>query len=469
MSTGSEANPRLQKAQAFFKTGKDAATKNNFDYAIQMLQEACKLVPDNLPYRNELRMVQRRRFEHNPAKVSRLVGAKNHPIRLRAKAARAQSQWTHVLEVCEQAFVNNPWDVAAAEEASEAAEQLGLLEMAVWLLESVSVQAGDSASFFRHLAHVNELNKNFHNAIKCWERVKKIDPTDDTASRKINSLSADATIMRSGLGDAIEKSTASAAAVESFAPDSEELQRLAEAPEDRWKQEIKDQPERVGAYLELAEHYRLQDRLDDSEKVLALALKNVPGDAVLKMAYAEVQISRLHKVIQSWTRKAEEDPADTTIQEKVRQLESKLNEYEVREFRRRLALRPDDLNTRFKLGANLVKGGRPDEAIAEFQQTRSEPTLKIKSLHQLGLCFEANGNPKLAERSYHDALKALEGGESEHQSTINDLHYRLGRVAESQGRLQEAEEHFNEVAAVDFTYRDVAQRLRNLNQRPGEG
>ena len=43
------------------------------------------------------------------------------------------------------------------------------------------------------------------------------------------------------------------------------------------------------------------------------------------------------------------------------------------------------------------------------------------------------------------------------------LHYRLGRVAETLGNTEAAEEHYNEVAAIDYAYLDVAQRLKRLN------
>jgi hypothetical protein len=46
--------------------------------------------------------------------------------------------------------------------------------------------------------------------------------------------------------------------------------------------------------------------------------------------------------------------------------------------------------------------------------------------------------------------------------TRNALHYRLGRVAEAQGNTQLAEEHYNEVAAHDYSYLDVARRLKDL-------
>jgi hypothetical protein len=42
------------------------------------------------------------------------------------------------------------------------------------------------------------------------------------------------------------------------------------------------------------------------------------------------------------------------------------------------------------------------------------------------------------------------------------LHYQLGCTSESLGNNEAAEEHYNEVAAIDYSYRDVAQRLKRL-------
>src|SRR5262249_51206671 len=152
----------------FFKYGNDAALKNNFDYAIQMYREACKRIPDNLIYRQALRGIERRKFGGEPSKVGRLVGAKNQPIRLPARAARAKGQYLHVIGVCEEAFVNTPWAVAAAREAADAAQHLGYRELAQWLMESVAAVAAGDADFIRHHAHLYEQNEAWQKAIGCW-------------------------------------------------------------------------------------------------------------------------------------------------------------------------------------------------------------------------------------------------------------------------------------------------------------
>ena len=108
----------------------------------------------------------------------------------------------------------------------------------------------------------------------------------------------------------------------------------------------------------------------------------------------------------------------------------------------------------------VARAGLHDEAIGEFQQARSSPPLKVQALYQVGLSFEANKADKLADRTYGDGLKAFEDGDVEN---FLALHYRLGRVAEALENTEAAEEHYNEVAAMDYTYLDVAQRLRSLN------
>lgn len=465
MSAHGESSAQGSKAEAFFHYGTDATLKGNYDYAIQMFRDACKEVPDNLLYRQALRGTERRKFENDPKKVGRLVGARTQPIKLRARTARAQGKYLQALEICEEAFELNPWDVGASWEAAESAEQLGYFKVAQWLLESVQLQAED-ADFFRYQAHVHELNEDWQKAILSWDRVKKLDPNDEAASRKVNALSANATIARSGLKESTQRGSTGSSGPEpaSATPDPDDLRQQALSPEERYRQELREDPKRLGAYLGLADHYKQRNLLDEAEQVLASGLKVLPQDAVLQGAYAEVQLARLRRAIESWTRKVDRDPNDAAARAKLEQLTRVFNDYELKDCQRRLALRPDDLGIRYQIGCCLARAGRHDEAIAEFQQARNSPTWKVQALLAAGQSFEANGVPKLAERSYQEALKSVE---PEDYSTLNALHYRLGLVAESVGNFQAAEEHYNEVAANDYSYQDVARRLRALNQRSG--
>ncbi len=461
MSDAPGSNP---KARQFFEHARDAAEKRNFDYALKLFGEALKLEPLNLTYRQSQRAAMRLKLGNDPSKVGMFAGARVQPLHLRMRAEKAKSNWARVLELAEDAFAIQPWDVGTAQYAAEAAQKLGRKDLACWLIESVLAQAESDAGYFKQLAGIYEWSEQYQKAINCWERVRKLDPSDETAKRQINALSASATIQRSGLNQALgrDESDEPSAQARATAKGLEDLKARAETPEQRLLREIEEEPDHVGHYLDLADLYRHSNRLDEAEKVLTRGRKANPEDQLLRSAHSDVQIARLKRAIAAWTRKLEQDPDDADATAKLQTLREKLDAFEINELKNRVKQEPTHLPTRLEYGTVLARLGRHDEAIAEFQQARAHPGLKVKALQLAGQSFEAKGLPKLAERQYLDALKQADADDL---ATVMALNYRLGRVYESTGDLTAAETHYNEVAANDYTYQDVAERLRALNQK----
>jgi tetratricopeptide (TPR) repeat protein len=460
----SEPNsPDKQKAKTYFDYGNDAALKSNFDYAIDMYKAAAKIDVNNLVYRQALRGIERRKFNNDPGKVGMLVGAKNQPILLRARHARSKQRYAEAIEHCEDAFVNNPWDVGAARIASESAENLDHLVLAEWFVESVETITKD-VDYLKYAARVHEANESWAKAIACWEKVKKLHPNDQDANRQINALSASSTIKRAKLDDALDDHRAAAATKEPAESMEAKLERLKHeqlSPEQRLVKEIIADPKAVHAYLDLADIYRRHSDFDKAEKVLSRGLKANPNDQALQAVYEDTQISRLKRGIESQSQRVLQHPEDTGAKVKLDQLTEMYNKYEVEAFRRRAKLHADDPGVHLQLGKILARVGDHDGAIASFQQARTSAlsTVKIDALYQSGLSFEANGAYKLAERNFRDALKLIEPDD---QTMFLALHYQLGCTSESLGNNEAAEEHLNEVAAIDYSYRDVAQRLKRL-------
>jgi len=459
-------DPNLEQAKSYFGYGNDAAQKGNNDLAIQMYQKACKLAPENMTYRQSLRGVQRRKFNNDPTKVGRMVGLTLQPLRMRIGAAKSRSKWADMLDLCEEVFNASPWDTTAAMDASEAAEHLGLKKVAQYMIESVFAQGEKDAKFLRVAARIEEFADDYPKAIRCWEKLKVLLPLDDEARKKVNDLTAKATIQKSGLAESLNKRAMGGSGPEKEVPESaEEMKARLVAPEQRYLQEIEETPERIGPYLALAEILKHSGRLDEAEKILAKGIKAVPDDNYMKDAYGEVQISRLQVAIEAFTRKVAREPHDPEPKAKLDQLKTALYQYEVKELRRKVGNQPENLDLRLTFGKKLAAGGKHDEAIAEFQQVRNNPNLKVQALLQTGLSFLANGVTKLAERSLQDAIRLVEATDT---ATLNELNYHLGRIAEDNGNKAIAEEHYNEVAANDYSYRDVAQRLRKLAEKPVE-
>jgi tetratricopeptide (TPR) repeat protein len=461
---GSRSGPSIRAMQLFEK-GDEAARRNNFDYAVDMFTQALKLEPQNLRYRGALRAVERKRYDNDPAKVGWMNATKAKTARMGIGLAKSRGRWAEVIEACEEVFKHSPWDVHAARDAAEAAEHLGFKPLAKWLLESVFAQASEDAGYFRHLGHVYELHEEWEKAIACWEKVRRMAPGDEEAMRKTKDLAANATITRSGLDSAVHKAPEGTSGPEPAGPSNrDELRKPAMSPEERLRRQIDEDPTRIGPYLELADLLKRQNKLDEAERVLAAGKKVTDNDPILVEAHADLQMARLQRAVAVYTRKIRENSADAEARAKLEQVQAMLADYELKEFRRRVEHRPQDLGLRIQLGTRLAKAGRHDEAIGEFQQVRNAtaPAVKVQALYQLGLCFEAKGLPKLAERNYQEALKLVEPDD---RTLFNALHYRLGRAAEAQGDPRAAEEHYNEVAANDYGYEDVARRLENLNRK----
>lgn len=468
MSSPSDQANNDDKAKAFFGYGNDAAQKGNDVYAAQMYKEACKIKPDNLVYRQSLRGVQRRKFGNDPSKVGRMVVLKLQGLRVKISLAKNRQKWSDVLDLCEEVFVQSPWDLDASVSAAEAAQNMGLKKISQYLIEAVIPQGEKDERFLRSAAHFEEFAEDFQKAIWCWDKLRALLPADEEARKRVNDLTAKAAIKKSGLQESIDKhqgKAGSSGPERDLPPDAEELRGERISPEQRLLKEIEETPERIGPYLSLADHFKHEGRLLEAEQVLAKGVKANPDDSYLQGSYAEIQMMRLRQAIEAFTRKVAKEPLDPEPREKLAQLKVALYKYELKEIRRKVSLATDDFKLRLLLGRKLAEGAKHDEAIAEFQQVRNSPELKVQALLQAGLSFKANGVMKLAERNFEDALRSVDMKDI---ATLMELHYNLGLLAEHQGNKAIAEEHYNEVAAHDYSFRDVAQRLRKLAEKPPE-
>src|SRR5581483_5033961 len=116
-----------------FEHARRAVTSGNPDYAVQLLLTCCKLDPANLIYRQELRRNQKAKHKNNlrGGFFAFLTTAKP---KTRLKAAKRGRDYLRVLEYGEQVLTRNPWDTGTQLDMAAAADALGMLDMAVFIL-----------------------------------------------------------------------------------------------------------------------------------------------------------------------------------------------------------------------------------------------------------------------------------------------------------------------------------------------
>jgi hypothetical protein len=79
---------------------------------------------------------------------------------------------------------------------AEAAEQLGLANIAMWVLEQAWTREMHTPPLNRALARLYERRGHFAEAAKLWRLVLREDPEEVEAQRKVKDLAAKETIAR---------------------------------------------------------------------------------------------------------------------------------------------------------------------------------------------------------------------------------------------------------------------------------
>ena len=133
-----------------------------------------------------------------------------------------------------------------------------------------------------------------------------------------------------------------------------------------------------------------------------------------------------------------------------------------REFRRGVEqqLSAEDYETHYNLGIAYKEMGLLDEAIGEFQLASKAPALAVECCSLLGLCFLEKGMPQLAIKWYGKGLSTPGIRESDTAGLL----YDLGRVYQDTGDMNLAYQTFLEVYGINTNYRDVVERVRNLEE-----
>lgn len=121
-------------------------------------------------------------------------------------------------------------------------------------------------------------------------------------------------------------------------------------------------------------------------------------------------------------------------------------------------LSPEDYETHYNLGIAYKEMGLTDEAIGEFQLASKDPLHAVECCAMLGLCFLEKGLPQLAVKWYRKGLETIGIKDDDRLG----LQYALAGVLEQVGDREAAYRTYLEIFGASASYRDVADRLREL-------
>jgi tetratricopeptide (TPR) repeat protein len=455
-----------------FERANQVLRKGDYNYGVQLLLTCCRLDPGNVVYRQTLRQAQRARHGNN-LHGSRLALVTTAGTRLRLRRALLTSDYLKALELAEQILVKNPWDAGILMIMADAFDQLGQLDLAVWHQELARQAKPKSMKVNRALARLYEKRGNFTQAAALWELVRRAAPADAEAQRKAKDLAASETIARGRYEEAItgtvEQVVAETTEQAAAQPPGPQMRPQPATPVDRLarqgealKAKIDAEPTRADTYLQLATAYRRADRIDEARQVLSEGLAKTGGNFEIALELADLAIDPFRTDLTIAEQQLRTDPQD---EERLRVRAGLFREVTQREldlFRRRADRYPTEMSHRFEMGVRLLRLGQIDEAIKELQAARADPRQHWKALLQLGFCFKARSNWRLAQRNFEEALKGLPAAEV---SARKELLFELAQGNAEAGNLEKAVEMGMELANLDFSYQGVGQLLDDWQAR----
>jgi hypothetical protein len=461
-----------QRLQAVFEHARRSAEKADFDYAHDLFSQCLTEDPANLIYLQHFLGNLAQKYGNNK-KGARFAALKSKTARMSLSKAAAKGQWREAFAAACEALKFNPWDISTLLDVAEAYDEIGSDECQLYALRWALDAAPKDVTVNRRAAETLTRLAQFDQAISCWRRVEQAKPGDEEAAKAISQLSVEKTIQQGGynqellqgsggdtesLSDVVRERLATQSRPEIVAPraqkpvvDSGREQALLEA--------IAAHPAELANYIELAESFTAQGRLREAEEILTRALAaSGGGDLTIRELLEEAHLRRAHNQVLVAKRRAEQEKTAES-QDLVRRTVAQANQAELEVYAARAARNPGNHALQFELGLRCKRAGKYREAIQAFQAARHDGRQKALVQLHLGESFQHIRQFRLALGSYEAAVEASDSLQLDTQKLAL---YRAGVLAADLGDRDKAEKHLTRLAAIDFGYRDVADRLDKL-------
>jgi tetratricopeptide (TPR) repeat protein len=458
-------NNKNRIAADCWKKGNDAALSENFDYAIDMLSSSVKLVPDNRLYRETLRGVERKKYRDNK-KGAKMAGLSIKTTQMSIAKARHKEEWEKVDQLAESVLKLNPWHPQLNADMAEACNKQGYKDCAIFGYKTALANDPDNKEFNKALAYLLEEKGEYMEAIECWNRIYKLEPTNGEARSKMTQLAAMKVMDRGGYQTA-ENLKDVKTGYDYHAPGKmkgEEVEGPGMSLEADMQRAIRKNPADADLYVKLADFYRRENRLQEAAETLETALSVKPSPNT-REKLEDVQLDILRQNLGLAKQNASANPDDEIARKNSAELARELLNREIEVFSKRVESYPADRRLKFDLGQLFMRRQNFPDAIKLFQQAAGDSRIEGERLAALGECFVREKKGSLAIRNYELAVEKINAHDN--ADVFKKVHYTLARLYEESGQREKAEAHYTEVLGVDYEYRDTLKRLEDLQAGGG--
>lgn len=446
----------LEKARA-------AVAKKNYEYAIEIFLQHLKATPGDIEARKELRAAERAQ--------KKMGGGGGLGARIKMKALEAKCQLIRVnakdpeksILACEDVLKQDPDVTPALLKLGEAASYASLNDVAIYVFEDILAQDAKCNEAYRLLGRVLRATGQLEKALKCFQRLQKLDPKDKEADEMVRNIPASMTaqkvqegVDKGGYQNLIDKDEAGKLERQSQRVRTPEqaLERISEL-----EPLVKKDPKDIKSMRLIAELYLKAEQPDQALQWCERALKVDPKDYLASELRGDMMLKKHEQHVQACEEAYNRGRDEQSKARVVKARQGKLL-FEIEEYARRVEAHPTELGLRFQLGKSYFDAGKIDEAIQELQKAKQDPLKKAEAGYYLGHCFVKKKIFNLAVKE----LKAAREDLFEMDGLKKDITYLLGRIYEQAKKPDLATAEYEQIAQSDYSYKDVTKRLESLSK-----
>lgn len=447
--------PNLSK---LFLKAESAMELRNWSYAVSLIQAILVKEPGFLEGRKRLRLAS---AKENEGKRGVKMGGE--ALKVMKMQSQVKKDPLNVMVMLEKdVLAGDPYNPQGNELLFEAAVAAGLPTTAGFALETVINGDPENLKFYHKLGDFYMSREIYDKASEIYGKIVDKNRSDLEATKKYKDATARGSIAsqkwdsEGDWRDLLKDKDAS--------KDLESKGRAAMTPEmlqaqaDALAVEYAADQNNLDVTKRLAATYEELEQFETALSFYEWAFHLSSNDPALEKKVASIRETVNKGHLDALQRFVEENPEHPDIEQYKQQLiEAEKSQIEtlIVESRERVDRNPTDNELRYELGSRLFRATQYREAIQHLQQAKRSPNLRIKVMNLLGQCYDRMNMTDLAASQFEEAIIELPGMDE----TKKDLLYNLGLLYEKLGNQAKYLEALKQIYAVDYGYRDVAERV----------
>lgn len=432
----------------------------NHGYAVQLLQGVLKAHPEFLLGRQLLRKAE---IAKTAGKKS-MLGLSGGGIGGMKIQGQIKKDPLGSLDAIEKLLENDPYSASSNQLLKEAALAANLPQVALFALETIVQGNPKDTKTMHELAKLYITSGTPEKAVDVYGKILAANPSDLAAVKGAKDAAAASSMQRGGweredatYRDLIrDKDQAVALEQQGRVYRSDEMidNLLAEL-----HAKVEQDPTNADASRRIAEMYEQKNDLDSAISWFTYAAElGGNTDTAIVRKISDLRIRQFDESIAGFETYLAENPDVPEAAEYASQLEGirkQRAELIFEEAKKRVERNPTDLQARFELGETLMLVGNYKDAVPELQKAQNNPNVRLRAMSLLGQCYDARGMFDLAKNMLQKAASEL----YQMDNVKKDIIYNLGLVHEKMGQKAESIDCMKQIYEVDYSYRDVAERV----------